>query len=388
MPTLRWAIVTGEYPPHRGGVGDYTSLLAEALVEAGDEVHVWVPACSEAPPAELGVQVHPLPGRFGPRALARLGADLDRLPRPYRLLVQYVPHAMGWKAMNLPFCFWVASRRQDRISVMFHEVAFPFGWNQPFRHNVLAAVTHAMAALIGRSAHQILVAIPAWQQMLERLGVGRRNMTWVPVPSSIPTRVDSDSVAQVRAHLAQEPGTHLLGHFGTYGSPVAGMLHQVLPEVLAADVRRSVLLLGAGSEAFYQDLRRHYPEIASRVRAVGFLPADRLSTHLSACDALLQPYPDGVSTRRTSVMAGLALGLPIVTTEGHLTEALWQASDAIELVPVKALSGFGAAIERVISDPERRRSLGANARALYNERFAIEHTVSVLRSFTEKEIIG
>src|SRR5262245_49578595 len=104
MARLTWAILTGEYPPRLGGVGDYTRQLARELAGAGDEVHVWTgPPCGALPP-DPGVQVHHLPGAFGIASLARLGSELSRLRRPARLLVQYVPHAFGWRAMNYPFC--------------------------------------------------------------------------------------------------------------------------------------------------------------------------------------------------------------------------------------------------------------------------------------------
>ena len=49
------------------------------------------------------------------------------------------------------------------------------------------------------------------------------------------------------------------------------------------------------------------------------MPADGLaneevSVHLSACDLMIQPYPDGISARRTSAMAALAHERPVVTT--------------------------------------------------------------------------
>ena len=43
---MQWHIITGEYPPKRGGVSDYTYLLARALAEAGEDVHIWTPAVS------------------------------------------------------------------------------------------------------------------------------------------------------------------------------------------------------------------------------------------------------------------------------------------------------------------------------------------------------
>ena len=57
-----WHLVTGEYPPACGGVGDYTADLARALALAGDTVHVWAPASDESID---GVIVHELPDRFG-----------------------------------------------------------------------------------------------------------------------------------------------------------------------------------------------------------------------------------------------------------------------------------------------------------------------------------
>ena len=104
-------IITGEYPPQSGGVADYTRLVARGLAAAGDEVHVWAPAVPGPEPDDPGVTVHRLPGRFGPQGLAALDAGLRRLPGPARILVQYVPHAFGWKAMNVPFCLWLRARR-------------------------------------------------------------------------------------------------------------------------------------------------------------------------------------------------------------------------------------------------------------------------------------
>jgi hypothetical protein len=58
-------LLTGEYPPQQGGVGDYTAALAAALARRGCEVHVWAPAPATAD--RRGVTVHELPDRFGPR---------------------------------------------------------------------------------------------------------------------------------------------------------------------------------------------------------------------------------------------------------------------------------------------------------------------------------
>jgi len=62
---MTWALITGEYPPQPGGVGDYTRLVAAGIASVGGEVHVWAPAVPEAPACtDPGVVVHRLPGHF------------------------------------------------------------------------------------------------------------------------------------------------------------------------------------------------------------------------------------------------------------------------------------------------------------------------------------
>ena len=164
----RWAILTGEYPPQSGGVSDYTRLVAEGLAAVGDEVAVYAPPQGLGPDsAPPGVRVRRLPDRFGLRGLRWLDRELAR-DRPDRILVQYVPHAFGLKAMNLPFAAWVAARarRVAPIWVMFHEVAFPFV-RRPLRHNLLAVVNRVMARAVAGAADRVLVSIPSWGQLTE-----------------------------------------------------------------------------------------------------------------------------------------------------------------------------------------------------------------------------
>src|SRR5438067_13527034 len=121
MTRTCWAILTGEYPPARGGVSDYTRQVALALARHGHDVHVFAPPANDPPLAETAVTVHPLPNHFGMSSIAFLSRSLDQLDRP-RILLQYVPHAFGMRAMNLPFCLWLYARSsKHEVWTMFHE---------------------------------------------------------------------------------------------------------------------------------------------------------------------------------------------------------------------------------------------------------------------------
>jgi glycosyltransferase involved in cell wall biosynthesis len=372
---VTWAIITGEYPPQVGGVSDYTRLVAHGLSQQGDEVHVWAPACSGRDLEECAVRLHRLPGHFGLKALSQLTAGLNRLPASCRLLVEYVPHAFGWKAMNVAFCLWLASWKRQPVWLFYHEVAFPLGWTQPLKHNFLGLVTRGMASLLARASDRIYISVPAWASLLPK----HVSSTWLPVPSTIPTTVSLDAVRQIRDRYAPHWQV-LIGHFGTFGPAVAPLLHEIVPRLMAGDSNRVLLLLGSAGERFRQDLMARHPDLGSRMVATGVLPGEDIAAHLAACDVLIQPYMDGVTTRRTTLMAGFALGMPIVTTAGRRTEPLWKQSDAVALAPGLSADAFIRETEALLADPLRRAQLRQNAAALYKQRFAIANTIRELRS--------
>jgi glycosyltransferase involved in cell wall biosynthesis len=372
---FRWHIITGEYPPQPGGISDYTRLVARELANVGDEVEVWAPECLQPQGAEPGIQVHRLPGHFGPRALAIMDRAIAGA-NDERVLVQYVPHAFGFKAMNLPFSYWLYARRRWNITVMFHEVAFQRRMVQSIRHNVLGEVTSVMAAFVAGSARRIFVSCLAWEEQLHTLIDSMKKIEWLPVPSNVPT-VGTDTSEAIRERYAATG--FLVGHFGTYGVKIRDYLQVALPELLQ-DRRVSVVLLGRGSSSFREALVRRHSAIAATLRAADELPLEDLSCHLNACDLMIQPYPDGISTRRTSAMAALSHGRPVVSTRGSLTESLWVESKAIATTPSDEPVALAALAASLLDNPSERKRLGLAAASLYEARFHLRHTINSLRS--------
>jgi glycosyltransferase involved in cell wall biosynthesis len=157
------------------------------------------------------------------------------------------------------------------------------------------------------------------------------------------------------------------------------VLEASLSELLATSDCR-VLLLGRHSDGFREELIASRPDLAARIRAPGALSDEDLSRHVSACDVMLQPYPDGVSSRRTSVMVALSHAKPVVTTCGPLSESLWSDERAVALAPANDPVALAAVTAGLLHDAGRRRDLTARAHALYTECFDLVHTIERLRS--------
>jgi glycosyltransferase involved in cell wall biosynthesis len=316
-----------------------------------------------------------LPDRYGLRSLRVLSRELDATASP-RVLVQYVPQAFGWKGGNLPFCVWLRLRRDRHPWVMFHEVAYPFEAGDRPARRALAAVNRLMAHLVSRAAHRAFVSIPAWRREVEALAVAGTSIEWLPVPTTVTVVGDADATTATRRRYS--PGRPIVGCFGTFGAHLRAALHSCLPR-LAELADCSILLIGRRSDTLARELSLLHPNLAHRLHGTGALRAEDVSRHIHACDVMLQPYPDGVSSRRTSAMAALAHDRALVTTAGPLTEAFWGLDHAAVLVPAADPDGLASAVAALLADPMRQAQLGSRAVALYRSRFDVAHTVKALR---------
>jgi glycosyltransferase involved in cell wall biosynthesis len=380
MQRNEWHVITSEYPPEPGGVSDYTYTLASHLAIAGDIVHVWCPFSDADVQGPSGVAVHRRLGKIGPKDLYGCSHLLDTFSPPRRLLVQWVPHGYGYHSVNLVFASWIWLRawlHRDTVELMMHEPFLVFGGS--FRQYMAALAQRIMITILLNAARKVWVAIPAWKRLCYQYALGRHSkFEWLPLPSNVPHVEDPQGIVDVRERYGNA-GSVLLGHFGTYDRLRAEMLVAVLPVLLAELPGQSMVLMGRGSDEMRNHFLELHPAFKSQLYATGPLEPDVLSRHISACDLFIQLYPDGVSTRRTSVMAPLSHGRSIVTTTGHLTESLWEESGAVALVPATDVNAIVEMTKKLVANEAERVRLGKTAKALYLARFDITLTVAALR---------
>jgi hypothetical protein len=301
--------------------------------------------------------------------------------RATTVLVQYVPTAFGLVGANLPWCRWLLdlSRRGVDVRVMFHEPYFEFGW-KPLHQSPLSIAQRLMARWLLRVGRETYLSTESWRRYLIPYAAegSRRRFQTFPIPSSIP-RCDRPGQAAVRRRELAGKHATLIGHFGTYGTHVAPMIRAAARTLLAGDASLAMVCAGAGSDRFVADLTTASPELRDRLHATGRVAPVEAAAVLSACDLMLQPFPDGVTTRRTSVMAALNNGRPVLTTTGHLTEPVWTETGAVAMADAGDAAAFADAARALLSRPADRLALAARGDETYRRRFALEHTIDALR---------
>ena len=187
---------------------------------------------------------------------------------------------------------------------------------------------------------------------------------------------DHAQVADIRKRLAHRG--YLMGHFGTFGHLITDLLDEILPTLLAG-VDSSVVLLGSGGEDFRQKLLRVHPDLAPRIHATGYLNDAELSCYLSACDVMIQPYPDGLTGRRGSALAPRAHARPVVTNATQVTESFWTESGSVVLAPLTG-AGFLEAVRGLQNNPAEAKRLSGAAREIYLRHFEPSHMVEAIQS--------
>jgi glycosyltransferase involved in cell wall biosynthesis len=367
------------YFPSLGGVADHSEHLAKGLRTAGDDAVVFAPAPAAARTSE-DKNVVAIPEMFLPAGLSKLADLISELPRPRRVLVQYVAQSFGMRSMNLFAATRLAKLgRSEAVDVLFHEVAVIREEGDPLKHLLLEVVTKRMAAMVAEPAARVFVTTPAWVDRLRACGCTRNDIRELPVPSNVVMPTSSDERTNVRSSLAPAlPNDGLLiGHFGTFGPYFIDAISRCLAPMLEAQPSLGGLLIGKGSRGALAGIVEQRPNLAGRLHASGDLPMEELGDWIAACDIMFQPYPDGITGRRTSAMAGLKLGRPVVTTRGYLTEPFWEESGAVALG--SSLDASVTLLDELLANPQRRAELAQEADRFYSERFSMEHAVATLR---------
>jgi len=423
---MRIGILCPDYPPTRSGLADHTWLLAHHLRQerCGEVVVITSHLAGEAGCERTdGLKVLRIVNHWGTKGIRPLakrirGESLDWL------IVQYVPHLYGRGGINLalPLLLLWLRLRGRRILLIIHELYVDFppllnrcdpearGKRQEAggrRHEIFSLLTSGFSFLEGRgfSCGKQMVGALVQRVMLRllllaarRAGVSTERWTkrlwisdfgfwgWVqvkirnhpsgflkqtrffhlPSPSAIdPVTADRE---QVRASLGIEADEIALCFFGNFHP--SKMRHRLIASLKALLSRgRRATLLVIGPE--YEKLIRGVDEkLRSRIITTGYVDRESVSRYLQASDIFLLPTTDGVSTRRTSLMAALSHALPVVATDGSLTDEILRTSGALLLSPVEDADGFIANVLALADDADGRRQLGERGRKLYDENFA------------------
>lgn len=356
----RIALISAGFPPLVDGIGDYTHCLSRELART-HSVAVFTSKGPDPESATLG-EVIPCFDRHDQKSVKNLVAAVVAW-RPDWVILQYNPFSYGRWGFNpfLPFAMRAISRQHGiRFALMVHE---PFVPLSSWQFAIMTVWQRWQLWMLGRSADVVFFSIDPWVRRFRPWFPGKP-VRHLPVGSNLPRVPMSRDEAKRR--LGIEPDMMVIGLFG-------GISAARLPELIAMALKHAtksapgVLLLYAGSEG-----SRLSGFLAGLpFRDDGYLSGEETSIRFAAMDIYLAPYFDGVSTRRTTLMAALQHEIPTVGTSGELTDNLLvrENGHSFLLSDVKDPDQFCIHTSHLIANATDRHTIGMHGRMLYEREF-------------------
>jgi len=421
---MRVCLVSAEYPPMQGGVGDCTHELGSALVQLGHQVAV-VTSVAKTPddlsapgkvkaneesasvlhPASFAgpePAIYPVVSRWNwgswghvLQTVCTLNSDI--------LHIQYQTAGYGMHpAINfLPLRLRLMKQR-PHVVVTFHDLRVPYLFPKAgaVRRGVTLSLARWSDAVIATNVqdYQSLrqwystprcryrYCIPRnWRDCAPRSWRGWRGwrdlrgsslshtpLHLIPIGSNIYPRPPAGyDRAAWRRSLGVYEGGVLLCYFGFLNESKGGeTLFRALAEVARRGWQVKLLMIGGQvgdsdptNVAYAEHIQALGTELGLHdcVLWTGYTDAEQVSANLFAADICVLPYRDGASYRRGSFMAALAHGLPIVSTRPRAPIDTLVDGDNILLVPADDPLATADAVERLASTPELRARLARRA---------------------------
>jgi glycosyltransferase involved in cell wall biosynthesis len=378
---MRVCFVTGEYPPMQGGVGDCTYQLGCALLELGHQVVVVTSTKAAGAPTADGAaaqqpEVRPVVDRWNWASWGDvLQTAQDMGAGVVHIQYQTAAYALHPAVNLLPLRLRLMGQRPP-VLVTFHDLRVPYlfpkaGVVRVWANRVLARWSDAAIATNVEDYQQLKAAgLPADPYL-------------IPIGSNIhPAAPQGYDRQEWRHSLGVADDETLLCYFGFLNASKGGeTLFRGLSELLRRGWRAKLLMIG-GQVGDSDPTNRAYLErvktlgqelgVTDQVLWTGYMPAEHVSASFWAADICVLPYRDGVSYRRGTLMAALAHGLPIVSTEPSLPMDTLVHGHNILLVNADNPGATADAVERLIAEPALRTRLAQGALELA-QNFTWQH---------------
>jgi len=394
---MKVCFLTGEYPPMQGGVADHTAHLARHLVELGIEVSILTSSkAASATETQLSNRklsnVHPVVTGWGLGCWRQIGRFLGE-HRPDVLHIQYQAVAFdlgGW----INWLPWWLRRRSDRprLVVTFHDLRVPYLFPKAGRlrwRSILALARHSDAVVVTNvEDEQTLQEIFASQRTgdsADQRGSHSEvdspirgfadSVTLIPLGSNVEPQPPADyDRRRWRSSLGVDDKDLLLAYFGFLNESKGGEdLVLALAELIRRGYETRLLMVG-GQVGDVDPTNRAYADrvqaliqahgLMERVHWTGYTSSEEVSANLLATDVVVMPYRDGVSFRRTTFIAALGHGRPVVTTHPVVALTGLRDGENVLLVPPRDVDALVDAVARLSDNSALRARLAAGAEAL------------------------
>ncbi len=338
------------------GVRDYCELLSEAFARRGERLDL--------------VQL-----RWENDGWRKALFNLWKQSRAWKGRVVFLQYtALMWSRRGFPIgalvVLAILKIRRVRVGAVFHDVSYgpARGWVQRIR---CACQIFAIRTVF-RCAEIPILTVPASQ--LSWLPENSRRAVFIPVGANFPPVEPVSS----RKSLSAAPTVAVFGVTG--GIHIATEAREIAKAMKYAEGRLPGLRLdifGRGTFEAEAALRKELAETDIALSLTGVLPAGEVRARLAQADVLLF-VRGSISSRRSSAIAGIVCGIPVVGYRGAETASPITEAGVL-LVENNRGFALAEALTRVLTDAKLytdlcERNVEVTAKYLSWDAIAAQYT--------------
>ncbi len=327
-------LISAEYPPQVGGVGDYTRHLGAQLQRSGNRVTVLTnqpgPVGGDEMPSDSMPDHAPCVVRavssWDWRCLRQTGWLVASV-NPDVIHIQYQTMAYGMHPAICMLPRWLRWRgRTTPVVTTFHDLLEPYLFPRAgaLRRWVTSSLATSSDGVLATNASDA-VRLRGWGAANPHDDSESGRVEIVPIGSNvIPSTQAGDEAIWARQRLGISSDTPLIGFYGFMNqSKGIDTLIEAFLRLRAGGTGGHLIFLGessgsadAGNQRVLTATRARIAEagLSSHVTWSGYQPPELVSRWLYALDCCVLPFVDGASLRRGTLLTALAHGTPTVTT--------------------------------------------------------------------------
>ena len=362
----------------QGGIADHTAYLAQHITPLGVTPTVLISRrWTEQSSSENSslIPVYPILPNWGWRCWRDCARFLAK-NRPDVLHVQYQAAAFdlgGW--VNWLPWYLRKQRTACKVVTTFHDLRIPYIFPKagPFRWKSILTLAAYSDAVICTNREDL-------HALSRELGKGETSprLTHIPLGSNVEVQppADFDRAAWRATYLGKANDALLLAYFGFLNDSKGGEeLIKALALLRLRGINAHLLLIGGDvghadptNVAYAQKIQALIDSLGLTdvVHRTGYVIQEHVSANLLAADAIVMPYRDGISFRRTTVIAALRHGCPVITTQPTNPDFVPEVlpDENMLLVPPQDPAALAETISLLTNNPQLRQKLSNGAQSL------------------------
>lgn len=347
---MRIGLISGEYPPMKGGVGAYTQIIARTLAEQGHSPYVFTSQAGTQ--STQGVHLTADVNNWKWLTARRIMRWIDA----HQLSATVLQYQTAAYQMS-PYIHFLPNllRAQAPFVTTFHDLRVPYLFPKAsgLREWIVRHLADTSSGVIATNHED-------YTQLMDH-----RHAALIPIGSNILTQTPSD--ANARDFVRADSNDLVLAFFGFVNR------QKGLEDILAAMVNlreqgitTRLLMIGDrigtsdptnAAYATQIDSLIAQQGLTHQVKWTGYLEDADVQAYLTTADAVVLPYRDGASYRRGTLMAAIHYGCTIVTTLPQVPIPDFIDGENLLMVPSGDTQALTAVLIRLYNAPALHQTL-------------------------------